>query len=330
LDSLDSNEIKWQLLPLMTPAGYERFYQSDWNRLFITFLGLLRRFIHLSKVSRADFVVIHREAFPIGPSLFEWVLHKVLCKKIIFDFDDALWLQDPLEMGSLKSWMKQKGKFAAIIQNSYKISAGNKFLASYARQFNPNVILLPTVVDTEKRYNTELYDKPINQIPVIGWTGSHSTLPYLNSLRPTLNELAKSHRFKLAVISNENPNWTESYIEFFPWKRETEVSDLMKFDIGIMPLLDDEWSRGKCGFKLIQYFAMKIPAIASAVGENLNIVNHGMTGFLCSSDKEWKESIIALLYDETLRHTMGMRGRLFVESNYSKKSAEPIFLSLFK
>jgi glycosyltransferase involved in cell wall biosynthesis len=163
----------------------------------------------------------------------------------------------------------------------------------------------------------------------IGWTGSHSTLKYLDDIVPVISELQKSIGFNFLVIADKNPMLPFKNFEFIPWNVSTEIEDLSRLDIGIMPLIADAWSEGKCGFKLIQYFACEIPALASPVGINKIIIDQGVNGFLCQTDDEWRSSLKALLADGSLRKQMGKAGRKKVEDQYSIQSLEEKFLQLF-
>ena len=163
----------------------------------------------------------------------------------------------------------------------------------------------------------------------IGWTGSHSTLKYLNEIIPVINELQKDFDFNFLVIADKNPLLPFKNFQFIPWNVSTEADDLLKLDIGVMPLLADEWTEGKCGFKLIQYFACGIPAVASPVGVNKIIVEEGVNGFLCSTNADWKSSLQKLLADQFLRQKMGMAGRKKIIEYYSIQSQVAKFIQLF-
>jgi glycosyltransferase involved in cell wall biosynthesis len=164
---------------------------------------------------------------------------------------------------------------------------------------------------------------------VIGWTGSHSTMTYLNAIVPVLEKLEKSYDFKFLVISNQPPAFTLKSLVYLPWKEATEIDDLLQMNIGIMPLEPDEWSEGKCGFKLIQYLSLGIPAVASPVGVNNNIIEDGRNGFLCVSPEEWESALVRLLSDRALRTRLGFNGQEKMRHHFSLESNEQNFLSLF-
>ena len=180
-------------------------------------------------------------------------------------------------------------------------------------------------------HNPVLHKKEENlQKLVIGWTGSHSTLKYLNSIVPVIQSLEKKYpHLRFLVIANKKPELDICSLWFKPWSVASEMEDLTEIDIGIMPLPDDEWSKGKCCFKLLQYMALNIPAIAAPVGVNTKIIKQGENGFLCSSVEEWTSSIEHLIHHHELRLTMGQAGRSSVEKNYSVSSNSENFVSLF-
>jgi glycosyltransferase involved in cell wall biosynthesis len=286
----------------------------------------------LVRLSTADFVFIHRECLPIGPPVIEWIIAKVLRKKIIYDFDDAIWLPNTSDENKLIGKLKWHSKVKKICQWSYRVSAGNEYLCYFAKQFSRSVTLNPTTIDTAKLHNPSLYQKKKNDQVVIGWTGTHSTLPYLNELIAVFESLDKKihGQFKLVVISNKTPPFNFPFLEFLPWAKENEINDLMKFDIGVMPLADDEWAKGKCGFKALQYMALEIPTIASPVGVNSTIITHELDGFLASTGTEWSNLLERLITDELLRKKIVVKGREKVIAHYSITSNSSTFLSLFE
>lgn len=280
----------------------------------------------------AEFVFIHREAAPFGPPIFEWFIANLLGKKIIYDFDDSIWLTDKLDESLITKAIRWRRKVSSICQWSYKISCGNSYLGSYASAFNRRVIINPTTIDTEFIHNPSLYEvrKEPGKI-IIGWTGSHSTLKYLYLLENVLKKtIGQFNNVFLLVIADSAPQLNLEHLIFKPWSKESEIKDLLLSDIGIMPLPDDEWSKGKCGFKALQYMALEIPAIASPVGVNTQIIQHGQNGFLCSTEEEWIVTLEKLIMNINLRRQIGLAGRKTVVDHYSVSSNADNFLSLFK
>jgi glycosyltransferase involved in cell wall biosynthesis len=281
----------------------------------------------LFDVQKYDYVFIHREAAPLGPPVFEWLLAKVHRKKILYDFDDAIWIPNVTESNRLARSVKCFWKVGKICQWSHTVSAGNQFLKTWAEQYSNTVVLNPTCVDTVNKYNR--CQQRRGDRPVIGWTGSHSTLKYLDLIYPVLQRLEREFDFDFLVICNEAPAFELASLRFIPWKASSEIEDLLNIDIGIMPLVADAWSAGKCGFKIIQYLALFIPAVASPVGVNKEIIEPGTNGFLCSSEDEWYRTVKMLLEDKNLQIQLGRAGRQKIEAQYSVRANAAVFLSLF-
>jgi glycosyltransferase involved in cell wall biosynthesis len=303
------------------------------GNVFAKLTGILRGFFSrfllvLFSIHKYDYVFIHREASPVGPPVFEFIIGKIWRKKIIYDFDDAIWISDPSGTNKLSSWLKAYWKVKHICSWSYKVSAGNQFLADYAKQNKAREVdILPTCVDTANAHN-RLKNQFSEEI-VIGWTGSHSTMIYLEDLLPVLSSLATNNAVKIVIISNRQPGFILPNLKFIQWNELTEVEDLLLLNIGLMPLKPDLWSEGKCGFKIIQYMALGIPAVASPVGVNKKIIDEGINGFLCSTDEEWLSALKQLIMQPSLRAGMGEAGRKKIESSYSVEANSGTFLSLF-
>jgi glycosyltransferase involved in cell wall biosynthesis len=295
------------------------------------FAGMCRRLLLLFRVNRADFVFIFREATPFGPPIIEWIIAKVFQKKVIYDFDDAIWLTDNLHEAWIERKLRWRSKVSSICKWSYKVSAGNEYLATYARQFNNNVVVNPTTVDAENVHHPSLHSKSPADSVIIGWTGSNSTLKYLNEVERVIQQLEKKYsNLDFWVIADKPPHFKIDRLHFKPWSVQTEVSDLLQVDIGIMPLPDDDWSKGKCGFKILQYMALEIPSVASPVGVNATIIQNGVNGYLAQSENEWVEKLEELISDAALRRKMGTEGRVTVEKRFSVASNKLNFISLFR
>ena len=180
---------------------------------------------------------------------------------------------------------------------------------------------MPTTIDTDK-YEFSA-DKPANDVPVIGWSGSHSTVQHLDTLRETLQDLARTAKFRLRVIGTANYEIEGVDVEAMPWRSETETQDLQPIDIGVMPLPDDQWSKGKCGLKALQYMALGVPTMCSPVGVNSDIIQDGENGFLAGTKDEWIEKLKRLLDSVELRRRLGAAGRRTVEEKYSAQVQAP-------
>jgi glycosyltransferase involved in cell wall biosynthesis len=333
-----------QYLPALMQQGHsyqlESFLtESAWSILYkpghtgakvISILGgFWRRLNLLFRVSAYDFVFIHREAAPLGPPILEWLIAKAFRKKVIYDFDDAIWLANISEANHLAADLKWHHKVASICRWSYKNSCGNAYLASYALQFNLSTIINPTTIDTEQLHN-QVRDQAAPGRLVIGWTGTHSTLKYLDQLVPVLAKLeAEGLDFEFRVISNQPPALPLRSLVFVPWCKNTEIADLLTFNVGLMPLEDDPWAKGKCAFKALQYMALGIPALVSPVGMNTEVVQNDYNGYICATADDWESRLRQLLANPSLRQRLGLAARVTVVERYSVLANMANFLQLF-
>ena len=327
---LDQKGITYEIKPFLSNEIWDILYvPGRFPKKAMGILGgLLKRFMLLFSLKRFDYIFIHREATPIGPSFFEYFASKWLKKKIVYDFDDAIWIPNYSEANSFFSFLKGYGNVHKICSYAWKVSCGNEFLCNYALQYNKNVVYNPTTIDTEN-YHNKIKNQDSNTF-VIGWTGSHSTIRYIAEIIPVLAELEKKYKFVFRVISDLKPEFELNSLEYVKWKKDTEIEDLLGFNIGIMPLVDDKWANGKCGFKALQYMSLGIPALVSPVGVNTRIVDDGINGFICSSNEDWKNAIEKLLSNKALLLEMSKQTRKKIIDHYSVKSNSQNFIGLFK
>lgn len=264
----------------------------------------------LSKLCGTDVLVLHRKFFkPI-----ELFLIKKLCRKIIYDFDDALMFVEVRRNQPLTG--KYTDKFARTAGASDIVVAGNAFLAIHSKLNCRRVEVLTTPVDV-KRY-VPAADRSEKKEVVIGWIGSKGNLVYLRDLEPVFKNLARKFpQMALSVICDDFLDVDGVKVYKRTWSEEDEIRYLQEIDIGIMPLTDDLWSRGKCGFKILEYFGVGVPAVASSVGINSEIIRHGVNGYLAGSLDEWEKHLGTLIEDAALRKNMGKEGRKTVEGRYS-------------
>ena len=327
---LEKSRITYDVSSFMDMETWNILYRGGGaiSKLWGVLKGFSRRwFTVLFRCWRYQYVFIHREAAPIGPPVFEWILARLFGKKIIYDFDDAIWMSDSTVENRFVRWIKCRWKIKYICRWSYKISAGNLFLHNYAQQFNSNVTIIPTCVDTDLHHN-KIKDHKEGHL-TIGWTGSHSTLKYLEIILPAIASLQQEFNFTFLIISNKPPAFELKNLKFVKWNEKSEVDDLLHMDIGVMPLPDNLWSEGKCGFKLVQYLSLGIPAVASMAGVNKKIIEQGVNGFLCENVSEWKCALQKLLTDSMLRKSMGVEGRRKIGQEYSIRSQKTKFIELF-
>ena len=330
IDELHDQDLSIEIHPFLSKKTWQLLYKK--GSFFGKALGILgsfwRRFLLLFRLINADYIFIHREASMIGPPIFEWIIAKLLRKKYIFDFDDAIWLPNYSETNAKFHRLKAYWKTKWIIKWADKVIAGNEYLMDFAKNYNQNVQIIPTTIDLIKVHNQRTdYSVPSLNI---GWTGTHTTMHYLDEIVPVLQALEKDYSFSFTVISNHPPSFELKSLRFVKWNKETEINDLAKFSIGIMPLIDNEWAQGKCGFKGLQYMALGIPAILSPVGVNTSIINSGVNGFLCSTAAEWKAQLIALFESQELRKNIGQAGYETILTKYSVKANLPHYQNLFR
>ena len=327
LPLLQEQQLEYRIEPFLDEQTWKVLYTK--NHFLQKLGGVVRGFIKrlmtvLFIAPRYDYIFIHREAAPLGPPIFEFYLSRILRKKVIYDFDDAIWIPD--SSSKLLNVFKAYYKIGLICRWAHTVVGGNDFLCNYARKYNSHVVHLPTCVDVENHHSRLALqmDKP-----VIGWTGSHSTLKYLDPIVSLLASISERYGAEVLIICNKPPAFSFPGLVYIPWSEKTEVADLRKIHIGLMPLVPDAWSEGKCGFKLIQYLSLGIPAVASPVGINRKIIDQGLNGFLCTMETEWEEALQTLLQDSALRQKFGQAGREKIIREFSIQANAPVFLGLF-
>jgi glycosyltransferase involved in cell wall biosynthesis len=273
-----------------------------------------------------DLIFIYREAFPVGPPLIELMLARPGGPAIVYDFDDAVFLGDTSEANRVIGFLKYPAKTRAIVAASHGVIAGNTYLANYALAFNDAVTVMPTCVDTDvfvPRAASRAADDPL----VVGWIGSPTTVRYLLEYGDVLAELARRCPFVLRVAGAGRPIEVPGVaIENVEWSLDREVALFNTCDVGIYPLADDLWTRGKCGFKAIQFMACGVPVVASAVGVNCEIVDDGVNGFLARTREEWVDKLARLCGDPGLRERLGRAGRQRVDDRYSLRRNTPLMI----
>ena len=281
--------------------------------------GFGRRMSLINSVGQFDAVYIFREAALLGPAFFERLIKRRRVP-IVFDFDDAIFVSYRSPSNGYLSYLKFAAKTKTICRLASHVMVGNSYLAEYERQFNPHVTIVPTTIDTEKysvRQNT------VSEVPIIGWTGSFSTVQHLDTLRSVLQKLAQRERFRLRVIGTPEYRLEGVEVEAIRWRSESELDDLRPIDIGLMPLPNDAWSKGKCGLKALQFMALGIPTICSPVGVNTDIIQDGENGFIADTEQEWLDKLGRLLRSVELREQLGLAGRAKVEQRYSAIAQAP-------
>jgi glycosyltransferase involved in cell wall biosynthesis len=290
--------------------------------------AMRKRMKEINNAKNYDLVFVQREAFMLGTSYFE--RRMAAQRPLIFDFDDAIWQQVVSEGNRKLAFLKNANKTQEIIRAATEIWAGNDYLADFARQYNPNVRIVPTTVDTDE-YQRRLPIRPEDAPICIGWSGSFSTVPHFQSALPALEIIAQKYGKKVCfkLIGDANYRNEKLQLQGIAWARNTEIAELSSIDIGIMPLPDDEWTQGKCGLKALVYMSMQIPTILSPVGVNRKIISHDQNGLWASSTDEWVEQLSRLIDSAQLRQQLAQNARLSVLQNYSVEAWKQPYLDYF-
>jgi len=277
--------------------------------------AVIRRALDGLEARRFDKVMLTREFLPFIPAPLERAL---LGRPFVYDLDDPFYLLYRYK-GPTPRLPGMAHKIDGLIQRAEAVVAGSETLASYTRALNQATVVIPSVVDTDRyRVAPRLSKDHV----VIGWIGSPATAHYLDALVAPLARLAQQASFRLRVVGARAPVIPGVITEEVMWSEEDEVSLIQSFDVGIMPLHDDPWSRGKCAFKLIQCMACGVPVVASPVGANSEVVT-AECGLLAIGESDWLSSLATLVDDEPLRRSMGQAGRERVERHYSLAVAAP-------
>ena len=324
VDMFSAQGIELHLTALLNDDYLRRKFSGKSPSIINLLRSVGSRIVDLQRQHKYDLIILHCELLPLLPGLLECGLLRV---PYIYDFDDAFYLKYRSGcLGLLKSFLSHK--FDSVIKSAAAVAAGNLELVRYAKIHNSNTHYMPTVVNTD-RY-TPATNKVDGEYLTIGWIGSPSTSKYLQTIAPALSEICIYKAAMMRVIGSGPIVLSGVPVDLLPWNEETEVADIQAFDVGIMPLPDEPWTRGKCGFKLIQYMACGLPVVASPVGANLDIVEHGVNGFLADTRDEWIHALTTLQNDPELRRRMGEAGRRKVETHYSLQVTAPRYGELIR
>jgi glycosyltransferase involved in cell wall biosynthesis len=268
----------------------------------------------------ADYDVLFLQRKRFNPPFLQFLQWRA--QGIVYDFDDAVMYRNSTAP-SPYSRTRQK-RFARIIKAADYVIAGNYFLRDQAAKFTDRVTVIPSVIDRE-RYSAKDYQEKKAAV-TIGWIGDHGSIHYLEKMRPVFEKLGKKYpHVELKIICDTFLEFKHIAVFKKRWSHEEEVEDLKSLDIGVMPLVDDPWSWGKCGLKILQYYGVGVPAVCTPVGINRDVVQDGVNGFWAMTDDEWVEKLSTLIEDPLLRRTMGLHGRKLVRASYSIQGCAPTF-----
>lgn len=325
---------------VVSPLFDERYHQGIGNFAKATsFTDVLKyQSYYMSRVTERmrwvrqsdqfDVIILEKELLPYFPYGAEKLL-KTHQAKLITLFDDAVHAY----YASHPNWVVRllsRKKIERIIRLSDHVIVWNTYLGDYARRLNPNVTTVNTGVDL-RRYHLKNYNSSRgNDRVVIGWIGTPNSYAYIRNLENVFGDLAAHYPVELRVVSSMDYTSSNIAVDNRRWSIETEVEDLCSFDIGIMPLPDDDWTRGKSGCKAVQYFAVGVPAVCSAVGVAPQLIQDGVNGFLARTEQDWRCKLTELIEKQGLRRDMGLKGRQAVETTYSIQSVAPRLVQVLK
>jgi len=315
--------IEVDLWPFLTGEQFRSLYRQGGSagKILGMAASAAKRVAGIASASKYDLLFVQREAVPFGPAIFERLYQSVGRMPMVLDLDDATYVRyvSPT-YGRLGSALKFFGKTDKLIDRSAIVIAGNRYIAEYAEGRGTKAAVIPTIVDTSIFCPAER----ANEIPVIGWIGTHSTFQFLKPLFPVLQRLAEKYPFRLKVVGagTEKIKVDGLEIEALEWSIEREVEDFRSIDIGLYPLetkgsLDPAWLAGKSGFKAIQYMSVGIPFVMSPVGVCSEMGVAGKTHVLASAPDMWSEALEMLIASPQLRHQMGNAGRNHALQHYS-------------
>ncbi|MFB6257759.1 MAG: glycosyltransferase family 4 protein [Flavobacteriales bacterium] len=288
----------------------------------------IKRKKDLERIEDHDIVFVSREALMIRSTMFEKGVARSPTPMVL-DIDDAVWLPNVSGNNARFGWVKGAGKLHKSFRYADLIIAGNRYLASYAGQYNANVRVIPTTIDTS-------YHRPLDiqrdERICIGWTGSPTTVPHFELALPYLEKIKElfGDRIRFKLIGDGDYYNENLGLQGQAWKKKSEVEDLADIDIGIMPLPDTEWAKGKCALKALQYMAMEVPPVVSPVGVNPEVVEDGVNGYTPNTGTEWVEALDRLIRDEELRRSLGVAARRTVEERYSVEANKQDYLQVLE
>lgn len=327
-DSLENNNIRCVSKPLFSDNYVKLFYSSGKKNHIKALLGYLKRMLYLFTIFRYDLLVIEYELFPFFPAIFERLI-RFAGMNYVVDYDDAI----SLKYENNRNWLVRsllKRKIEIVVRNARSVIVGNRYLMEYTTKYNKQTFLLPTVVSRARYDAVPGYEKADKFI--LGWIGSHTTSKYLIPLSDILRNL-KRDDIQINIIGFDKSlrfHFHDLNVKWIDWSQETEINEIKNFSAGIMPLDEDLWSAGKCGFKIIQYMACGLPVVASPVGVNIDLVSEGINGFLAASPDEWVASISYLADNREIANSMGHQGyEKFIEK-YSLESNLNKYLNILK
>lgn len=314
--------------PFISYAFWNVIYKKGkiFQKAWYSFLGYLTRLRDLFRIRQYDIVYIHLWVTPFGPPFFEWMYRK-LARKIVYDIDDLVYLNnEKSSKNPIALIIKGKNKPIYLMKNSDYIITCTPYLDEFVRKYNSATIDISSTVDTNRYKVVNKYSN--KERLTIGWSGSISTSRYFYVLENVLRRLKQLYDFRILVIGNSEIKIDGLEMEAVAWEEAKEMGYLQQLDIGLYPMPNEPWVYGKSGLKAIQYMALGIPTVATALGANFRVIENGVSGFLVQSDDEWFDILSKLIQDENLRRTIGQNARARVEQLFSVESNKGKYIDI--
>ncbi len=330
---LEENGVSCQLASLLSSRDFKTFYAPGGRlgKAARLVASAVKQSLRALSSSRFDVVFVQRGALLFGPPVLEWLIATANRTPVVFDIDDAIWLQDPVSAwGRLARLSKFPSKVAQIIRMSRHVIACNAYARDYALTLRTpdEITVIPTVVDAEVFQPTNHSN---SNLPVVGWIGTHSTSRYLDEIIDPLRQAAEQHKFILKIVgSGRDWNVPGADVVAKAWSLPDEVADYQSLDIGLYPVRADEWGKGKSGFKPVVYMSCGAVCIASPVGGVTEFVRDGENGVLATSAEDWSDALVRLLADQRLRRRLGSAARQTILDFYCLRVQAPRLLQVLQ
>lgn len=328
IENWEKNGFKVKIKPFMTDRFWAIVYKKGHyiEKIFWTIYGYLRRINLLFTLRKYDLSYIFLWVTPFGTTFFERI-YCFISKNVLYDIDDLVYHKDhKSDANSFLAILKGRKKPIYMMRSAKHVITCTPHLDSFVRKLNPNTTDISSTINTETYVPVNTYDN--KNTLTIGWSGSHSTSKYVYLLEEVLLNISKKHKVRLLVIGDPTFNIEGLDCEAIKWVEKTEVIDLQRIDIGIYPLPNEEWVLGKSGLKALQYMALGIPTIATAIGANHRVIEDGVSGTLVNTDADWKKALENYILNPDLRKAHGIKARERVEALYSIKANEPVYLEV--
>lgn len=325
----EENGIQCELSNLLDEHDDKVLYSPGnyWEKLKIAVRSFKKRRADLARIKDFDAVLIYREALLTRGIRFERKMAQTGVP-VIFDYDDAIWVKDVSSGNKLLSFLKSSDKIKSILPLCAHITVGNQYLAEFAKTYNKNVSIIPSTIDCKKYVPM----KRSNSKVVIGWVGSHTTVKHFELVINVYHKLKEKYKDAIDFKVIGDPNYSNKRLGIIgeSWDNSKEVEHFNSIDIGVMPLEEDDWTKGKCGMKGLLYMSVGRPAVMSAVGMNNNIITHGENGYVPVGEDQWFDVLSELIDKPELRKTIGEKGRETVLEKYSFESQKYDLLNVYR